>query len=702
MRQRGSVRTAVAALLLALGCTGIGLAAEAVINASDVGPDLPPQGRSLFDTLVYTQTAAEPAQLQLPFPFSALLGRLRERLGVAPNAPDPFTAVLLPVGRSLQRHAAAPEFFRSPRVVAAVTGDAGAVTAPLARDRLYIGYQEQTGVLEIISYNAALGRFEFQIVKDYRAEAEPQLYYAKRMICMACHQNQAPIFSRPLWSETNANPAIAARLRAAAQQDDYDGIPFVRSIDAPDTIDNATDRSNLLAVWQSLWQDGCARLGAAARRCRTQLLDAALQLRLSGWRGATLSALEATRRAWQDGWPNGLALPNPDIPNRDPLADDSAGILGAHGVAVTADVDPLLLREPSGSLRFDSDNALAALVQGLAEFFSAAQIEHLDARLLKAGGAESSREHRADCSARRKLDAAQTGRIDVQCVSAPDMTASARLYFQRGRFVRGSLDRLQLAQETLVDIELQVPPATTPTLAEPILRLRPVTGRLSARRATGQLMSALELRGLQQADSAVSMLLRERDDYVLIRRVLEDMQTPAAPAADVLADAPFQAALVMRALDAGLGVRVAPAVAPSLPPAQLEAYRNLEVEPGRLSDPALAGVFATLQRYCAACHASAESFPPNFLSGPPETVQANLTQCAERIDYRLAMWSLTAAERDKSPMPPALLVSDAAALNADPAWLRLREYISTLRATRSGSTAQRGYEQLAPCLDQGG
>lgn len=673
-----------------------------VIDAADVGPDLPPHGRALFDHLVYVPTDGS-AQLQLSFPFSALLEQLRRRLGVSAAAPDPFTAVLLPVGRSLQRHAAAPNFFQSPRVVAAVTGDAGSAAAPLAQDRLYIGYQEQTGVLEIISYNTTLGRFEFQIVKDYRADGAPQLYYAKRMICMACHQNQAPIFSRPLWSETNANPAIAARLRAAAQQDAYDGIPFARSIDAPDAIDNASDRSNLIAVWQKLWQDGCARLGDTARRCRLQLLDAALKLRLSGWRGSDMASLQATRRAWQAAWPNGLAIPNPDIPNRDPLLNEAVGVLYPQGVAVAAAVDPLLLREPSGLVSFAGAAALAPLVQGLAEFFSAAQIESLDARLLKAGGAETGTEHRAACTTRRNLDREQSGRVDVQCVDAGRLDLAARLYFEGGRFVRGHLDRLRIEDETLVDIDLQASPASQLSLGEPILRLRPVYGRLSARRANGHMLSALELRGVARETETVQLVLRERDDYALVARALADMQAAPSAAPDIFGEDAFQAEVVMAGLTAGLGGRAGSPARTHFPAPQLEPYRALEAAPDSAPNPALAGVLATLQRYCAACHASAEAFPPNFLSGSLETVQANLTQCAERIDHRLAMWSLDEAERDKSPMPPALLVADAAVLNADPAWLRLREYISTLRAARGGlGTQARAYEQLEPCLREGG
>ena len=55
-------------------------AAQSVNEAVAVGPDLPPQGRSLFDRIAYVKDARGAATLQLAFPFSALVAQLRERL----------------------------------------------------------------------------------------------------------------------------------------------------------------------------------------------------------------------------------------------------------------------------------------------------------------------------------------------------------------------------------------------------------------------------------------------------------------------------------------------------------------------------------------------------------------------------------------------------------------------------------------------
>src|SRR5690606_27171434 len=179
------------------------------VRASQPGSDRPPAGRSLFD-FVTTREQDGRRVRDIPFPFEALLQRINARAGCDPGN-ECLRAVLVPLGRSLQRLAATPDFFAHPRIVAAVTGEGDGATA-LLKDRLYIGYQEQSALLEVISYNEAAGRFEFQLVHDYRAGATPRVSYARREVCAACHQNLAPIFSRPLWAETNANPRIAEQL----------------------------------------------------------------------------------------------------------------------------------------------------------------------------------------------------------------------------------------------------------------------------------------------------------------------------------------------------------------------------------------------------------------------------------------------------------------------------------------------------------
>lgn len=277
--------------------------ATASVHAAD---DLPPVGRSRFDQLI----GAGP----VPYPFPRLVERINAQMRPDPGGLPALKVTLIPLGRSLQRDAGAPDFFRFPRVVAAADGDNRPGYAPL-KDRLFLGFHEKGEVVEVISYNETAGRFEFQIVHDYKPGATPQVFYARRSLCLACHQNAAPIFARPLWDETPANPEIARRLKAARA-----GFYKVKmtGTDIAYFIDSAADRANLFAVWQRLWREGCGQ-GETGDRCRRDAFAAALDyLRTRALPGT--DSLPALARNWKTVWPNGLAIPNPDLQNRDPLA----------------------------------------------------------------------------------------------------------------------------------------------------------------------------------------------------------------------------------------------------------------------------------------------------------------------------------------------------------------------------------------------
>ncbi|MGH6622591.1 MAG: hypothetical protein ACREBN_01400, partial [Burkholderiaceae bacterium] len=185
-------RWAVAVALVAVGF--VHASAQAVpqwaVDPAQPGPNLPPTGRSVFDALTADG---------VPFPFEALVRKIEARSCAEGRC---TTAVLVPLGRSLQRASAAPDFFAFPRVVVAVTGEGRGTLH--AKDRLYLGYQERSQLIEVISYNESAARFEFQLVRNYAQGARPEIVYAERAVCTACHQNQAPIFARQVWDETNA------------------------------------------------------------------------------------------------------------------------------------------------------------------------------------------------------------------------------------------------------------------------------------------------------------------------------------------------------------------------------------------------------------------------------------------------------------------------------------------------------------------
>lgn len=179
-----------------------------IVAPGEPGSDVPPVGRSLFDYLVTDNSGPEPVY-RVPFPFTALREGLERQLRKNANGSSGIRQVLIPLGRSLQRTAAAPDFFRYPRVVLAVDGEPQAQpheSGVFMKDRLYLGYLEKPGVLEVISYNESAGRFEFQIVSDYREGGKANVVYANRAVCTACHQNLTPIFARPLWGRPMPTP----------------------------------------------------------------------------------------------------------------------------------------------------------------------------------------------------------------------------------------------------------------------------------------------------------------------------------------------------------------------------------------------------------------------------------------------------------------------------------------------------------------
>ncbi|MGH8631410.1 MAG: hypothetical protein ACREU7_11700, partial [Burkholderiales bacterium] len=381
------------ALRLQVACSAIllfaGIAAaqpQAADDADSTAPDssLPPIGRSLFDFLV-TKSEGDRKVQSVPFPFAELLRRIGEEL--AAGKETGVRAVLVPFGRSLQRNAAGDEYFRYPRVVATVVGEPAAAKGSAGmqlKDRLYLGYHEKAGVLEVISYNEAAGRFEFQVVKDYRAGARPRLLYANRRMCLTCHQNQAPIFSRPPWDETNANPALQQLFRA--QKRDYYGVAVNLGVDTPDAIDQATDRANLLQSVQRLWREGCEAPSRpeASVRCRAEAFAAALKYRMTGDRqidreaaGYREAFLPLLTESWRMRWPAGIAVPSPDLPNRDPFAALTESQRASPGpallrkaAAIAHDVDPLAPRE-SVDLRFGArQDDIEHFVRNLAQFIA--------------------------------------------------------------------------------------------------------------------------------------------------------------------------------------------------------------------------------------------------------------------------------------------------------------------------------------------
>lgn len=664
--------------------------AEWAVDPLSPGPDLPPVGRSLFDFVV-TASDADGPRYDVPYPFPALLEKIATDLEPHAYFDAPLSRVLIPLGRSLQRNAAAPDFFEYPRAVVAVDTET-AVQAGKAgkhlKHRLFLGYLEKANVVEVISYNEEAARFEFQVVKDYRPGGDPQVFYANRELCTACHQNGAPIFAKPLWDETNANRNIAAGLQSKARE--FYGFPVEQSVDVAYAVDNATDQANLISAYQRIWREACGDGAAApAVHCRASLFAFLLQYRLDGRRNFDLASerfrdhlLPRFRAQWQQHWPHGLAIPDPDLPNRRPLGDtvrvasQDAPLSGQqHDPAlllrlsdVPAHLEPLNPRPAAEVWLLDQPQRdLTKIIAGLAEFITAADVSRLDVHLVESRGRAATPEatYHSDCRFGLHFAWPTFDRLSIDCTTPgsravqPEIAIEGRIYAQARQGTMGVISRLRMAGDEYLDLpviawrqrRVDHGWVLELTLSQPYAQLQP-------RRGDGSAIATIILRPetdwevfAEAGQFSGSAVIVVAHDFAAVEAAIERI---AARTLDGRSDAfsakPFRRAVVMRALFRELDM---PELAwcctdaGALPPARLDHASSAPNFAAVTSEDV--GLF---RHYCANCHGTSDPFPPNFLAGEPAEVEANLGHCAERIFYRLSMWQVDAGDRDKIAMPP--------------------------------------------------
>lgn len=665
-------------------------AAVWAVDPLSPGPDLPPVGRSLFDFVV-TESGADGSHYEVPYPFPALLEKIAAELEPHEYFGASLSRVLIPLGRSLQRNAASPDFFEYPRAVVAVdteTAVQAGESGKHLKHRLYLGYLEKANVVEVISYNEEAGRFEFQVVKDYRPGGDPQVFYANRELCTACHQNAAPIFAKPLWDETNANRNVAAALQSKARE--FYGFPVEQSVDVAYAVDNATDHANRFSAYQRIWREGCGEGATApAVHCRASLFAFLLQYRLSGGRNFDLASERFRDRfvpqfsaQWQQRWPHGLAIPDPDLPNRRPLGDtvrvgsQDAPLAGPqHDPAllmrlsdVPAHFEPLNPRPAAEVWSLASTQRdVTNIVAGLAEFITAADVRRLDERLVESRGRAARRQTSYHSECRFELRSAWPAfdRLGIDCATPgpaaaqPEFAIEGRIYEQTRHGTKGAISRMSLANDEYLDLPVIAwhKRRTTDGLVLELTVSQPYA-QLQPRRGDGSAIARIVLRpeidweeSTEAGDYSGSAEIVIAHDFAAVEAAIESIASRTlAGRSDAFSGKPFRRAVVMRTLFQELGM---PELtwcctgAGTLPPARLDHASSAP------NFAAVTGEGVELFRhYCANCHGSADPFPPNFLAGEPAEVEAKLGHCAERIFYRLSMWQVIAGDRDKIAMPP--------------------------------------------------
>ena len=653
----------------------------------------------------------------MPFPFTRLTAQLEGYLPAGRYGYGALKRVLIPLGRSLQRNAAAPEFFRSPRVVVAVDTEPLSERDPpyFLKDRLFLGYQERAKSIEVISFNDSAGRFEFQVVTGYEAGATPEVRYARRALCTSCHQNGGPIFSEAGWDETNRSLATARRLEAIGKV--FHGVAVNANGAVPASVDNATDRANRIPVIQLLWERGCAAQGVSAgdaRRCRAGALIAALQYRLSALSHYDRSAVSFTNYvaatlddAWRRQWPDGLAVPGADIPNRVPL-------LTADPRAVPGNLDPLNRRAPEAVWLPGDRRNTRRFVTGLGEMLPHLDTARLDEFLFSAAHQPAVRVTDVELSCRiRVMPTPGTAiRLVLRCSgggTVDAMDGEIRLGGESKGV--GRLDRVTFADGNWFS-QLEVHADDFDTRAgRRAVRFRVAYRQnpLHVRLADG---SAIESIRIEWPDSAAGVVagratFRIRHDFALVRTAVEGM-IAKSETATALDDPRLRPTALMQDLFTGLGLAPTPWCCderrrfPEPVAATQSGFADTEPEAALDRSRSL----RTFRRYCGGCHRSDTVSPPGFLCGSGAQASRRLERCAPRIYYRLSMWRIAASARGKSPMPPPTSVANRPA--SDPDWVdsralkELRARALELAGSDPGESGPKllsvPYESLRTCL----
>ena len=352
--------------------------------------DLPPAGtRSLFDHVIAQNDG-------LPYPISKLVKVLQDQ---NPTAEPPIT-LLIPVGRSLLKGQADN---LHPRLAIAADFEgkntpAGLGKAP--RGQLFVAMVENAKELEVLSYNEAAGRFEYQLVQNYCEGCVPRIVYARRQICLTCHQGGTPIFSQRPWSETNGQPETARAIAVArGSSEPYHGVALQQPLASAERFDQLTDVGNFYLVTQRLWLDGCGAESAGGNECRRRMLSLALQYADNvGSFKPEGKEVERLRELQAKTFPKaGIVVPESDLLNRDPIGEKQ-GVKGWLRSLITREIklgegakdnedleafdklpplrrelDPLTVRAPKRTLTAnDIDGAY-----GLASFFTEADLKTL-------------------------------------------------------------------------------------------------------------------------------------------------------------------------------------------------------------------------------------------------------------------------------------------------------------------------------------
>lgn len=237
---------------------------------------LPTQGRSDFDLLIAKNGNT------IPNTFEGLWRLVNDHSLYSGKSS------FIPHGRSLQRNLSD---FASPRVLY-TNGESSSgygkdsklptsladLSNYLPQANIFLAYTKRSNTVEVISYNETLGRYEFQIIRNFGPGLEPKLMYTPRGLCLSCHQNEGPIFSHFPWNETDHNFAVNREMRRTMPFAETHGLLQVAEdgtfTETTTSFDLAVRRAAKLLGFQKLWHEGCGPQGSTqASTCHRLILE---------------------------------------------------------------------------------------------------------------------------------------------------------------------------------------------------------------------------------------------------------------------------------------------------------------------------------------------------------------------------------------------------------------------------------------------
>ncbi len=152
---------------------------------------------------------------KIPYPFKDFLDSFKL------DTRSKGEILFVPEGRSLVRNSAN---IQSPRII--VAPFESSVVSNMSTEAtkkfnayydkgyrstdLYVGFAPKNGAMEVISYNPTTKKYDFLIVENYGPGKTPRIV-SNESLCITCHQNKGPIFSRFPWTEVGLGPENASK-----------------------------------------------------------------------------------------------------------------------------------------------------------------------------------------------------------------------------------------------------------------------------------------------------------------------------------------------------------------------------------------------------------------------------------------------------------------------------------------------------------